>query len=163
MHQEALKQADQFLSKIGNHPDEDERLQLCILDYLRFRNEFADPNDYVSTDEIAEHLNARGFNGLTEQKIRSSGIAKLRDADVIIASGAKGYKIPRSRADINDFLHLASSQVVPLLERIKKARDVYMLSSMGEYDILKASNLPVLTELLASLEAFGAKHGGSSS
>ncbi|PHN17213.1 hypothetical protein AO242_21210 [Pseudomonas sp. ICMP 561] len=48
----------------------------------------------------------------------------------------KGYKIPRTRADINDFLELASSQILPLLDRVKKARDVYQLSSVGEYDIL---------------------------
>jgi hypothetical protein len=82
-----------------------------------------------------------------------SGIAKLRDADVIITSAAKGYKIPQTRADINDFLERASGIVVPLLERVKKARDVYRLSSRGEYDIVSA-NLTELAGLLAALEAF---------
>jgi hypothetical protein len=153
VHQQALKQADKFLAKVGSHANEDERLQLCILDYLRFRSEFVG-DEYVSTEDIAKHLAARGFQGLTDQKIRSSGIAKLRDADVIIASAAKkGYKIPRSCADINDFLELASSQILPLLDRIKKARDVYTLSSVGEYDILAADQFAQVRKLLLSLEA----------
>ncbi|MCB2251518.1 DUF3800 domain-containing protein, partial [Pseudomonas chlororaphis] len=65
------------------------------------------------------------------------------------------HKIPQTRADINDFLGLASGLIIPLLERIKRARDVYRLSSKGEYDVLKVANLPELEKLLASLEAFG--------
>lgn len=154
VHQEALRQADRFVDKVGKHPDEDERLQLCILDYLRFQSEFVS-KDYVSTGEITSHLADRGFGDLSEQKIRSSGIAKLRDSDVIITSASKGYKIPQTRADINDFLGMTSGQIAPQLERIKKARDVYMLSSRGDYDILTAANLPELEKLLASLEALG--------
>lgn len=154
VHQEALRQADRFIDKVGKHPDEDERLQRCILEYLRFQSEFVS-KDYVSTGEITSHLADRGFGDLSEQKIRSSGIAKLRDSDVIITSASKGYKIPQTRADINDFLGMASGQIVPLLERIKKARDVYMLSSRGDYDILRAANLPELEKLLASLESLG--------
>lgn len=152
VHQQALKQADKFLIKVGKHPDEDERLQLCILDYLRFRCEFVG-DGYVSTGDIARHLEDRGFQGLSEQKIRSSGIAKLRDAEVIIASAPKGYKIPRSRADINDFLELASSQILQLLDRIRKARDVYRASSVGDYDILEADQFSEIRKLLLSLEA----------
>jgi predicted transcriptional regulator of viral defense system len=98
-------------------------------------------------------LAQRGFPGLGNQKIRSSGIAKLRDSDVIIASATKGYKIPRTRADINDFLELASSQILPLLDRVKKARDVYRLSSVGEYDILEEEQFAQVRKLLLSLEA----------
>ncbi|HHR3315924.1 TPA: hypothetical protein ACS4NQ_005638, partial [Klebsiella pneumoniae] len=112
-------------------------------------------NDYVSTAEIANHLAGRGFNGLSDQKIRSSGIAKLRDAEVIIASAPKGYKFPKARADINDFVELAASQVVPLLDRVRKAREVYLLSSVGEYDILEGKSFTQLKNLLSSLDDFG--------
>lgn len=154
VHQEALRQADQFIDKVGEHPDEDERLQRCILDYLRFQSEFVS-KDYVTMGDIKSHLADRGFGELSDQKIKSSGIAKLRDSDVIITSASKGYKIPQTRADINDFLAMTSGQIVPQLERIKKARDVYMLSSLGDYDILKAANLPELEKLMTSLEALG--------
>lgn len=154
VHQAAIKQADRFTEEVGRHPDEDQRLQLCILDYLRFRSEFVS-DEYVSTSDIARHLADRGFGGLSEQKIRSSGIAKLRDAEVIIASAPKGYKFPKSCADINDFLELASSQVVPLLDRVKKARSVYLLSSAGEYDILAGGNFIKIEKLLSSFEELG--------
>lgn len=152
VHQEALRQAERFSERVSKHPDEDERLQLSILLFLRFQSEFV-TKDYVSTPEIIAHLGDKGFGELSDQKIRSSGIAKLRDADVIITSSAKGYKIPQTRADINEFLERASGIVVPLLERVKKARDVYRLSSRGEYDIVTAANLTELANLLASMEA----------
>ncbi|MCB2251465.1 DUF3800 domain-containing protein [Pseudomonas chlororaphis] len=91
VHHEALRQADLFIEKVGKHPNEDERLQLCILDYLRFQSEFV-TQDYVSTGEIIRHLADRGFGDLSVQMVRSSGIAKLRDSDVIITSAVKGYK-----------------------------------------------------------------------
>ncbi len=153
VHQEALRQAELFVEKAGQHPDEDERLQVAILDYLRFQSEFV-TKDYIPTAAILAHLGDKGFRDLSEQRVRSSGIAKLRDADVIITSTSKGYKIPQTRADINDFLEMASGVVVPLLERVKKAREVYKLSSRGEYDIIKVSRLMDLEKLLSSLDAF---------
>jgi hypothetical protein len=152
VHQEALRQADRFSERVGEHPDEDERLQLSILRFLRFQNEFV-TKDYVLTTEIKAHLKDSGFGKVNGQRIRSSGVAKLRDAGVIISSAVKGYKIPQTRADINDFLERASGIVIPLLERVKKAREVYRLSSRGEYDIVTAANLTELAKLLASLEA----------
>lgn len=152
VHQEALRQADLFIEKAGQYPDEDERLQLSILDYLRFQSEFV-TKDYIPIADILAHLGERGFGDLSKQRVRSSGVAKLRDADVIITSTSKGYKIPQTRADINDFLEMASGVVVPLLERVKKAREVYKLSSHGEYDIIKASRLMDLERLLSSLDA----------
>ncbi|WP_207266721.1 DUF3800 domain-containing protein [Pseudomonas sp. GW101-3H06] len=153
VHQEALRQADLFSERAGEHPNEDERLQLSILRFLRFQSEFV-TKDYVPTAEIVGHLKDSGFGDINDQRIRSSGIAKLRDSDVIITSAAKGYKIPQTRADINEFLERASGIVVPLLERVKKAREVYRLSSRGEYDIVTAANLTELAKLLAALEAF---------
>jgi len=153
VHQEALRQADRFSERVGAHPDEDERLQLSILRFLRFQSEFV-TKDYVLTTEIMAHLKDKGFGEVTGQRIRSSGVAKLRDSGVIISSAVKGYKIPQTRADINDFLERASGIVVPLLERVKKAREVYRLSSQGEYDIVTAANLTELAKLLAALDAF---------
>lgn len=152
VHQEALRQAERFIERVSKHPDEDESLQLSILHFLIFQSEFI-TTDYVSTPEIISHLGNKGFGELSDQKIRSSGIAKLRDADVIITSSAKGYKIPQTQADINEFLERVSGIVVPLLERVKKARDVYRLSSRGEYDIVTAANLNELAKLLDSMEA----------
>ncbi|MDF9753452.1 DUF3800 domain-containing protein [Pseudomonas hunanensis] len=153
VHQEALRQADRFSERVGAHPDEDERLQLSILRFLRFQSEFV-TKDYVLTTEIKAHLKDKGFGEVTGQRIRSSGVAKLRDSGVIISSAVKGYKIPQTRADINDFLERASGIVVPLLERVKKAREVYRLSSQGEYDIVTAASLTELAKLLAALDAF---------
>lgn len=149
VHQEALRQADRFIEQAGEHPDEDMRLQLAILEYLRFQSEFV-TQDYLPTADILAHLHDRGFGDVSEHKIRSNGIAKLRDANVIITSTAKGYKIPQTRADLNDFLEMASGVVVPLLERVRKAREVYRQSSGGTYDIVSEAGLAALERLLVT-------------
>lgn len=60
------------------------------------------------------------------------------------------YKIPQTRADISEFFERASGIVVPLLERVKKARELHRLSSRGEYDIVTTANLTELAKLLAA-------------
>ena len=155
VHQEALRQADRFIEQAGEHPDEDMRLQLAILDYLRFQSEFV-TQDYLPTADILAHLHDRGFGDVSEHKIRSNGIAKLRDANVIITSTAKGYKIPQTRADLNDFLEMASGVVVPLLERVRKAREVYRQSSGGTYDIVSEARLTALERLLLASDTTSA-------
>lgn len=47
------------------------------------------------TTEIIAHLKDSGLGEVNGQRIRSSGVAKLRDAGVIISSAVKGYKIPK--------------------------------------------------------------------
>lgn len=101
--------------------------------------------DLQDACQRAEELRRQHFQ---TGEIKSSKV-RAKDADRRVR---KGYKIPQTRADINDFLEMASGVVVPLLERVKKAREVYKLSSRGEYDIIKASRLMDLERLLSSLD-----------
>lgn len=151
IHQHALAKAEVFLEENHKHCDDEILLQICVLGYLVFQSRLAPDKNYISTKELLNHLNERGFVKVTEQAIRSTIISKLRDRDVIIASCNRGYKIPRHYADLVDFVERVNSLVVPLLERLNKARNSYLLASHKEIDLLKGPNYPHLVAFLEEL------------
>ena len=151
IHKHALARAEYFLETYGDLGDEDSQVQVCVLAYLVFKSRFEVDRGYISTKELLSHLKQRGFMKVNEQAIRSSIVAKLRDNDVIIASCNKGYKIPRCYSDLYDFVERVNSQVLPLLERLNRARNSYRIASNEEVDLLKGPNYPELTEFLALL------------
>ena len=97
-------------------------------------------------------IESPGFSNINEQAIRSAIIAPLRDKGVLISSCSKGYKIPRAHSDLLDFIHRVDSQVVPLLDRLNKARNSYLMGSRGEFDLLTGLKFPLLVSLLKTLE-----------
>jgi len=151
IHNHALVKAEVFLDKFTNNEYEEIKLQVCVLSYLVFQSRLASEKNYISTRELLEHLEDRGFIKVNEHTIRSSVISKLRDQEVIIASCNKGYKIPRSYADLFDFVTRVNSQVVPLLDRLNKARNSYLMASKKEVDLLKGPNYPHLVSFLEEL------------
>ena len=126
---------------------------LHLLYEFRFHSRISDEIDYIGTHQIKEHLQDSGFPNIQDQFIRSNVIAKLRDKEVIIASSNKGYKIPKCYADLKDFVERVNSQVVPLLDRLRKARESYLLASKGDVDLLKGPRFPNLTAFLEELSS----------
>lgn len=62
-------------------------------------------------------------------------IAQLRDNGVILASCARGYKIPISVDDINTYLNQTTSVVGPMLHRMEICRNLIKQSTNNEFDI----------------------------
>jgi hypothetical protein len=147
----ALAKAEIFLNENVDRDDEEIRMQYITLAYLLFINRFEDDRDYVPTYEILGHLQQNGFH-VTEQVIRSSIVAKLRDSGVLIASCSKGYKIPKRYSDVRDFVERVNSLVLPLLERLKKAQDSFSMASHGEINILRGAHYQDLQALVQQLD-----------
>lgn len=152
IHKHALAKAELFLEKYGENSDEETKLRICALRFLVFKSRLSPDTDYLSTKEILNQLEACGFKGVSDHAIRSTIVSKLRDKDVIIASSHKGYKIPRNYADLHDFVDRVNSQVLPLLERLKRAHNSYIQASSGDVDLLKGPNYPELVKLLELLD-----------
>lgn len=148
IHSHALSRAEIFLESNQNHSDDETKLQYCVLRHLVFHSRLSVTDEYTSTKKLLLHLEDCGFRDVTEQVIRSTIIAKLRDKDVIIASSNKGYKIPRSYSDLHDFVERVNSQVLPLLLRLNKARNSYLVASKNDVDLLMGPNYPEMVELL---------------
>lgn len=113
-----------------------------------------DPDSYIATEAIIEHLQYSDYGSISAQIIRTTIIAKLRDEGVLIASSNSGYKIPSKLSDMYDFAARVDSQVVPLLKRLKMAKTFIYKASMGEVDILKNDNFNILSRLIDELDEF---------
>jgi hypothetical protein len=148
IHSHALSRAEIFVEKQRESNDEDSRLQVCVLSHLIFQSRLSSNDDYIATKSLLEHLESCGFRGVSEQAVRSQIVSKLRDKDVIIASCNRGYKLPSSYKDLFDFVDRVNSQVLPLLERLNKARNSYLVASKDNVDLLKGPNYPELVEFL---------------
>jgi hypothetical protein len=149
----AIKSAYDFLASEPSHPDENERLQLSIIKYLLAKRALEHNTDYISTAEIDSHIKSIGLPQVDPQTLRSNGIAKLRDKNVVIVSSSTGYKIPNSLTDISDFTSRVSSQVVPLLERLKKMQQFYELHTHGTIKILDNNSAMQLKKLINSIDS----------
>ena len=132
----SLSAASRFLKDHPAPADDETRMQCATLRYLLFRARFPNDSESIPTDEILSHLKSVGFFEANTHALRSNIISKLRDRGVIIASSAKGYKIPSTYADIVEFADLVDGLVAPLLSRLNRAREVFELASLGKMDFL---------------------------
>lgn len=148
----SLTQAEIFIAENEKSSDSDVILQIAVLRYLVFISRFDESKDYIATQEILRHLTSIGFLDVTEQAIRSTIIAKLRDNGVLISSCNKGYKIPMCYGDLIDFVMRVNGLVMPLLERLKKARTSYLQASNGTVDLLRGTNYVDLVAFLNQLD-----------
>lgn len=145
-------QAERFLANNANAFQEDTLLQIAVLNHLVFISKFDISQDYISTHAILKYLKERGFDGVSEQAIRSKIVAKLRDEGVLISSCTKGYKIPRSYKDLKDFVERVDGLVRPLIDRLGMARKSFLIASQGEVDLLSGANFPDLTAFVEILQ-----------
>jgi hypothetical protein len=151
IHNHSLQQAELFLNENNDASDPDVRLQIAVLRYLVFVSRFDFERDFVSTNELLEHLQGIGFAEVTEQAIRSNIIAKLRDNRVLIASTSRGYKIPKGRKDLIEFAERVNGLVIPLLARLKKARNSFLNATHGEFDLVGSEGFSELAKILDKL------------
>ncbi len=143
-----LRQAALFLEQHSSEDDNADREARAVLQYILFQTNALE-REFVHGGEIRGHLARMGL-ALDERQFQAA-VARLRDQNVILASGAQGYRVPTRAADLQPFLDHAHSIVVPMLARVKRARDELHAASFGNIDIL--DDWDVLRELLERLDA----------
>lgn len=131
-----FKQAAMFIEENrSKETDEEINAQVIVLDYLLFRFMNNDTRGYIPTKELKTQLAYMGFKDISTSTFRLRIICKLRDAGVIIASSPKGYKIPSKESELYDFINHGASVVLPMLDRLKKCRDLVKLATKNELDL----------------------------
>ena len=85
---------------------------------------------------------------LSEEIVSRAILAPARDAGVLLCSTEKGVKIPYSSQDVADWMERISSQVVPYLRRLEKARSGILIASHNEYDIVDPDRFAALADYL---------------
>lgn len=134
-----LKQVIDFINKYNNSYDERRISQIIVLKYMLFRFINNDLRKYIYTSELMKQLAVAGHPISSKQAFRNQIIGNLRDNGVIIASSSKGYKIPSREAEIYDFINHGTSIIIPMLERLKKCRDLIKLGSANKLDVFDHS------------------------
>jgi hypothetical protein len=157
-----LRQAQAFLRRHPPvaDPGDELRAQSEVLHILLFQVQFADASKYVPTGRLLEKLAAQTGIALTPRRLRTV-IAGLRDAGVVIARSAQGYKIPVGERDVAEFVAHANTIVPPMLERVRHARRDLLAASDGAIDILAPARFALLRTLIEVQEAHGAASQGS--
>lgn len=132
-----LKQAIDFINKYDNMDDEETQAQIIILKYLLFRFMNNDLRKYIPTKELKKQLENTKFADISTQTFRMKIVGKLRDSGVIISgsSAKKGYKIPAMESELFDFINHGTMIIMPMLERLKKCRDLVKLGTANELDL----------------------------
>lgn len=141
-----FKQAALFLNDHEKSDDPEVRAQCIVLDYLLFRLMNNSTRNYIPTKELKNQLIYMGLKEMSTSTFRLKVICKLRDANVIIASSPKGYKIPTKETELYDFINHGAQVVIPMLWRLKKCRDIVKLSTRGKLDLLDHEEYKALKE-----------------
>lgn len=144
----SLRAAAQFLSDFSEIEDIESRMQHAFLSYLLFRAQFPADEEFMSTQELIEHLSSLGFEDVDKHYLRSNIVSKLRDRGVLIASSSRGYKIPTAYPDVIGFAELVDGIVSPLLHRLRRANEVFSLGSGGAINFLADERFRKLRQIL---------------
>lgn len=105
-------------------------------------------NCYVTTNEIFYHLNSSRQNKIQPEYFRTMVVGNLRDRGILISSSRSGYKIPTSAKDLDSFINLGKRIILPMLNRIKEARNAIRLATNNELDLLSKPEFKQLKDLL---------------
>lgn len=130
----AIQRARTFIDKFHATKDEDVRNQVSCLKYLLFYMLHVDPAAYAHAAEIINSIQVPREMMLREFQTRV--VAKLRDADVLIASDARGYKIPSTMNDVLEYLRWTNRQVEPMVARAKRMAEAIQLGSNNTIRLL---------------------------
>ena len=144
----ALKQAEEFIEEKSLEEDFLINAQVAAVRYLLYHFRSINPEEYIPSLALLDHLNALGYS-MSEWKLRSKVIAKIRDAGVFVASTNKGIKIPYSIHDLRDFVSSVNSKVVPYLHRLEICRDYFKKATEGKLDIVDDREFPKLFRYLS--------------
>lgn len=146
----ALRSALSFIRDTHNtehtYSDQISFVKLLLMYHTTYRKK-----GFVSTKELINHLDAGREHKISEQYFRTQIVGKVRDAGVLIASnssGDKGYKLPTSADDLYKFIKHSNGIIMPMLKRIKRAKDIMSLATHNELDLLEA--YPRLQKIIES-------------
>ena len=82
-------------------------------------------------------LQRANFGQISEQAFQSKVIGSLRDKGVIISSSPKGYKLPSSEKEINDYYQHVGTVVLPMIHRLSLCNEYLRLGSIDNLDYLQ--------------------------
>ncbi len=149
----AVHLARAYVDRQGKSDDPMMTRRCAFLSFLLCELQFGRPFSFVLTPSILKHLNRLDGRPINKFELRSSVVAPLRDAGVLIASSNQGgYKLPTSVADLCEFVNHGLGIVKPLLDRLATCREQVRLATDGKLDLVDRDEYRLLQRLLAAAE-----------
>lgn len=128
--------ATYYIDSNKNSDEGDVRMRILFLKKLLFTARNINNSIYIHSSEITRVLSSISEQKVTRDYLYRRIVAPLRDAGVLIASSAHGYKIPTCVNDIYTYINQTSGIVSPMLSRIEKCRTLIKKQTDGTLDIL---------------------------
>ena len=135
--------------------------QVKCVKFLLYCLRCADPEAFIPTEKILEHMKTDPSITITKEAIRRQVIAPLRDQGVLITSRSpspSGYKIPCGQNDVYNFLNHYNSIIMPMLNRVKTFREAIHMATGSKFDIL---DKPPYCDLKRMVEIIGEPRFGN--
>lgn len=142
-----VNRAQGYVDAVGQDTDRDEISRVVFLDALLAHHTIGEPGSFLSTTVLKREISSRMGEPVGDHRFRSVIVAKLRDADVIISSCAKGYRIPSSSKDLREFADFSNSIIPPMVSRLARARKGIKEATLGRVDILADAELSELRRI----------------
>ncbi|WP_166961336.1 DUF3800 domain-containing protein [Yeosuana marina] len=120
--------------------------QLICLNYLIYRFKI-DPYEYIYSDEIIDRIKIRDAN-FNKRVFSKEIIGNLRENKILILSSQSGYKIPCCKGDLIRFFNNYSSQIMPMIETLRKTNIVIKSATSGNINLLEENNYELLKEMI---------------
>lgn len=131
-----IRSATKHIKENEDSEDKFDTDRLRVLYHLLNQIYAFNPSKYIYASELIKLLNTSQTEKYDNHSFMTLIIAKLRDEGVIIASSSNGYKIPLSQKELFSYTNKTLGQVIPMLERLKKARERVLVVTNNELDIL---------------------------
>lgn len=149
---EGVKLAASFVEAYSSTDDPDTKACVTAVRYLLYHFRAVNPREYIPTMGLRRHLNELGY-GMSERKLRSSVIGRLRDERVFVVSSEKGIKLPFGVGDLGRFVTQVEQRVGPYLGRLDRLRQHFKIASLGALDIVEEDRHPELYKLLTRIHS----------
>lgn len=128
--------ATNYIENNKDSKEDEVRLRVLFLRHLLFIVRNISKSNYIHSSDVTRYLSDSSLRRISPNYLYRKIIAPLRDADVLIASSAHGYKIPTCVKDIYTYINQTSGIVNPMLNRIERCRKLISKQTDGTLDIL---------------------------
>ncbi|MBN2081083.1 DUF3800 domain-containing protein [bacterium] len=137
---------------INNESSSDSAMQAATLSHLLYLKEYerTASDQSAQSTTLIELLHNLGYESLSKEQFRANIIAPLRDANILIAGTAAGYRLATCTTDIQDYVTHTSSIVGPMISRLSKAQELIKVVTAGQYDILGTGGFHALRAMVSA-------------
>lgn len=150
---EALERAVRYVEQASDG-SEDSLLRVEFLKAL-IEHSMSSDDEFMLAKELESRLNQFADKPMTGQALRNRVVGPLRDYGVLISSRSArphpGYKLPRAVRDVEEYVELAATQVIPSLRRVKSAAQSVFTATNGEVDLLSQDQFLCMRDLTQSV------------